>query len=133
MKLLTRNTDYAIRAVCYIAGNKKELISAKELVGALKIPRPFLRKILQRLNKSGIVRSYKGLGGGFKLALPVNKIFLTDIIEAFQGPFVLNECSFRKALCPNKKICPLKKRIDKIEGYVTAQLKSITISELLKG
>lgn len=131
MKLLTRNTDYAIRSVCYIAKSKK-LVSAQELVGTLRIPRPFLRKILQVLNKKGIVRSYKGLGGGFKLAMPANRILLTDVIEAFQGPFVLNECTFKKALCPNRKICRLKKKIDKIGERVASELKSITIDELLK-
>ena len=115
MKLITRDTDYAIRAICFIAKRKKELISASELVRCLKIPRPFLRKILQILNKKRILKSVKGKGGGFHLLFPPNKIFLLDLIRIFQGPLKLNECIFKNNVCPNIKTCRLKKRIDNIQ------------------
>lgn len=133
MKLISRNTDYAVRAVCYIARQKGEVVSAKDLVKALDIPRPFLRKILQTLNKKAILVSHKGKGGGFRLAVGVNRIFLLDLLEAFQGPFKLNECTFKKEICPNIKRCSLKKKIDSIENYVHSQLKSITIGSVLRG
>jgi Rrf2 family protein len=91
-----------------------------------------LRKILQILNKKGILKSYKGLGGGFLLARPRHKIFLLDLIEIFQGPLKLNECIFKKMVCPNTKRCVLKKKIDDIERYVISQLGSITIASLLR-
>ena len=70
MKLITRNTDYALRALCYISKNKN-IVTVNELVKKLKVPRSFMRKILQRLNKRRILVSFKGQGGGFKLrALP---------------------------------------------------------------
>ena len=56
MKLITRDTDYAIRALCFIARFKKKIVSVSELVKVLKIPRPFLRKILQTLNKKRILK-----------------------------------------------------------------------------
>lgn len=132
MKLLTRNTDYAVRAICAIASHPKEVVTATVLVRELKIPRPFLRKILQILNKKGIVRSAKGSGGGFTLARNVNDIALSDIIEAFQGPLSINECIFKKKICPNKKTCPLRKKITEIESKVETELRSITIGSLLK-
>ena len=131
MRLITRNTDYAIRALMFVAEHKEEIISVSELVKNLKIPRPFLRKILQILNKKGLLKSYKGMGGGFMLALPPNKIFLVDLIEIFQGPLKLNECIFKKRICPNTKICLLKKKIDAVERYVISELKSITVASLL--
>ena len=67
MKLITRDTDYAIRAITYMAKHKESRVSVKELVKNLKVPRPFLRKILQVLDKKGLLRSYKGKGGGFLL------------------------------------------------------------------
>lgn len=132
MKLIKRDADYAVRAICYIAKNKGRITSAAELVKELKIPRPFLRKILQILNKKKILGSLKGKGGGFDLAMSPDKIRLTDIIEAFQGPIRLNECLFRRDPCANKKVCPLKKRIDNIERYVLAELRSVTIAVLVK-
>jgi len=132
MKLITRSTDYAIRALCCIAGNKKEVISADYIVKALDMPRPFLRRILQKLNKEGILCSYKGKGGGFALAIPPKKIIITDLMKIFQGPLKLNECTFKKNICPNIKECILKKKIDEIEKEVIFSLKKITVASLLK-
>jgi Rrf2 family protein len=133
MKLISRNTDYAVRSICYIAKHADKVITADELVKSLKIPRPFLRKILQVLNRKGILESHKGAGGGFKLARKASNVYLLDLVEAFQGPFKLNECFFRRKICPGKSSCCLKKKIDSIEDMVHSQLKSITISSIMKG
>lgn len=131
MKLLTRDTDYAIRALCFIAQNKKRLISAGVLVKELKIPRPFLRKILQQLNRAGVLSSYKGKHGGFSLAKSADKIYLIDLIKIFQGPLKLNECRFKKQPCFRRKICTLKRRIDVMEKKLLSGLDDITIKSLL--
>lgn len=133
MKLLTRNTDYGIRALCFIADAKGRVVPVPELVKALKIPRPFLRKILQALTKSGFIRSYKGIGGGFELSMPADKLYIVEVAKVFQGAFNLNECFLNKKICPNRKTCPLKKKIDRIEKNVISELGSITIGQLLKG
>ena len=132
MKLITRNTDYAVRALCCIAEQKQEVISADQLVKSLKMPRPFLRKILQTLNKEGLLNSSKGKGGGFTLTISPEKITLTDVMKIFQGPLKLNECKFRKNDCPYISDCFLKKKIDEIEKEVIAKLKAITITSIIK-
>lgn len=132
VKLITRDTDYALRSICFMAKSKEKIVSVSGLVEVLKIPKPFLRKTLQILNGKGILKSYKGLGGGFKLVLPANKIFLLDLIEIFQGPFKLNECFFKKVICSNTKTCILRKKMNAIERYVLSELKSISIASLLK-
>lgn len=132
MKLINRDTDYAIRALCYLAKRTKEIVSVSELVKKLNIPRPFLRKILQILNKNRLLTSYKGAGGGFSLAKPAEKIFLPDLVKIFQGELKLNECIFKKRICPSVKICPLKEKLDTIELYVVKELKSINLASLLK-
>ena len=128
MKLITRDTDYAIRALVFIARKKKKIISVSQLVKALSIPKPFLRKILQILNKKGLLESHKGQGGGFALLRPINRIYLIDLIETFQGPIKLNECTFRKTVCPNIKTCKLKRKIDRIQKQVISELKDITLA-----
>lgn len=132
MKLITRNTDYALRALCFIAKQKGKIVSVPELVAELDIPRPFLRKILQILNKKGLLRSTKGQGGGFLLAKRPDKIFLTDLMRVFQGKFSLSECFLKKIVCPNTRVCPLRKKILKIEDYVFNELGSVTLASLLK-
>lgn len=130
MKLITRNTDYAVRALCYIAKEGKESVSAAEMVAMLKIPRPFLRKILQTLSGEGLLRSTRGQGGGFALSRPPAKILLTDLIQIFQSTIQLNECVFKKKICPHRSVCMLKKEIDAIEREVSGRLGRISIASL---
>jgi len=132
VKLITRDTDYALRAVCFIAKNKDKIVSVSTLVKELKIPKPFLRKLLQVLSKRRLLRSQRGLGGGFLLARPGDKIFLMDLMRIFQGGLRLNECFFKKMPCPNLRTCALRKKIDKIEAYVIRELKAITIQSLIR-
>ena len=131
MKLITRDTDYAVRAVAYIAARKGTVLSVAELQEALRIPRPFLRKILQALTRTGILGSRKGIGGGFELLKKPSTIRLTDIIEVFQGALTFNECLFKRKLCPNRRTCVLKKKIDAIERHIIHELRSVVMSDLL--
>ncbi len=131
MRLINRDTDYAIRAICFFAQAKEKIISVSELVKKLKIPRPFLRKILQRLNKKSILKSYKGNGGGFSLIRPANKIFLVDLIKIFQGEFQFNSCLFKKGICPDVRVCLLKQKLEQIEKHVVSELESINIKSLI--
>ena len=131
MKLINRETDYAVRALCCIAEKEGEgLVSAAKLVETLSIPRPFLRKILQTLNQKGILKSYKGVGGGFALERSPRDVHLTELIEIFQGPVEFNDCLFKKKICPNRSSCPLRARIQKIEKGVISKLKGVTIASL---
>lgn len=132
MRLITRETDYAVRALLYMARCQAETISVSELVSALKIPRAFLRRIMQSLNKEGLIESFKGKGGGFRLALPLEKIFLIDLMEKLQGPVKLNECLFKKRICPDRNRCLLKKKIDALEKEMIAKLRAITLASLVR-
>lgn len=131
MKLITRDTDYAVRALCFMARSQDEVVSVSRLVKALKIPKPFLRKLLQVLNKKKILASSKGAGGGFTLARPADRIFVVDLMKIFQGTFQLNECFFKRARCRDVHTCPLRKKIMRLEGLVKGELESITIASLL--
>jgi len=131
VKLITRNTDYAVRALCCIVQQKEEVVSVNKLVKYLGVPRPFLRKILQVLNKEGLLNSFKGKGGGFSLAMPPEKISLIKLMNIFQSPIKLNECKFKKHDCPEIKDCLLKKKIDEIEKEVLIKLETINLASII--
>lgn len=133
MKLVTRNTDYAIRAIIYIAQAKKRVIPVEELTLALKIPQPFLRRLLQVLGKKGILKSHKGKGGGFILKAAPEKIRIIEIMRIFQGKVRLVDCMLKKQVCPNTGSCILGHKLKEIEKSVLRQLESITLVSLLKG
>lgn len=130
MKLITRNTDYALRALCYMSKHDG-LVTVGQLVKKLGVPRPFMRKILQQLNKDKILGSYKGQGGGFKLKISPQKIYIVAIMRIFQGKLGLNGCFLKKDVCPNKGKCILRKKIHSIEKGVLKQLGEITIGSLV--
>ncbi len=132
MKLLTRDTDYAIRAVTCIAANHGEIHNVGELTGKLDIPRPFLRKIMQIMQHNGILESIRGKTGGFRLVADPSKISVLNLIEIFQGPFQMDQHIFKKKVCPRVKICVLKKKLDKIEASVKKELNTITMTSLIE-
>jgi len=131
VKLITRDTDYAVRALCIIARRKDKITSVDDLVSETKIPRPFLRKILQILSKKSIIKSYKGRNGGFKLLQAPEDIHFIELIKIFRGSFALNQCFLKKTICPNIKKCSLKKKIDEIEQCILKKLESITIKSIM--
>jgi Rrf2 family protein len=132
MRLINRDTDYAARALSYLARHKGVVISVSELAGALQVPRPFLRKILQILQKHGLLVSYKGIGGGCKLVKPASKVHLVELASIFQGPMELSQCVFNLKICPNRDTCVLRTKMLAIEAQVIDNLKAITIGNLNK-
>ena len=132
MKLLTKNTDYAIRALLVLASKADSYISARDIAAEQNVPYQYLRKILQQMIDNGLVVSKEGGKGGFKIKKAPSRIKVTDIIELFQGDIVFSECMFRKQLCQNRATCVLRKNIQKIEKLVTREFGVITIHGLLK-
>lgn len=132
MNLLNRDTDYAVRALIYINSSSQPLVSVSDINQDLDIPRPFLRKILQQLVNGGVLLSVKGNKGGFKLALAASRIFLTDVMEVFQGEMKLVECIFKKRVCRGKESCPLRKELKMVERDAVRKMKKITIAKLCK-
>ncbi|WP_333652544.1 RrF2 family transcriptional regulator [Dissulfurispira sp.] len=69
---ITRETDYAIRCVLHLSEAPNNVIMVDEIVKAKSIPKGFLSKILQKLAKANIVKSYRGVRGGFQIAKAPN-------------------------------------------------------------
>lgn len=132
MKLITKNTDYAVRALICLARRGEEFVSSREIAEREKIPLSFLRRILQRLAREKLIETREGAAGGVRLAIDPDRIELTRLIEIFQGEISLVECLFRKQLCPNRSRCVLRARLKKIEGLVLSELAGVTVGGLVK-
>ncbi len=105
---LTREGDYGIRSVLYLARQPYKKISfVTEIAEEYKIPRSFLAKILQKLVKAKIVRSYRGVKGGFSLARQAKDISVLDVMEAIEGKIALNLCLTDKKKCEFSRHCPV--------------------------
>ncbi len=94
---LSRKSDYALRAVRHISNLPTgKLGSINSVSEAEAIPREFLAKILKDLTRSGILVSYQGVTGGYRLAHQPKDISFLNVIEAIDGPIHLNLCTETK-------------------------------------
>jgi len=132
MKLLTKESDYAIRALLVLASNPEETISSKTIAEMEKIPLQFLRRILQTLTKAGMITTREGVNGGVRLAVKAEDIPLSKIITLYQGKIQFTECLFRKKVCHNRANCVLRHRIMAIENSVANELSAVSIGTLIK-
>ncbi|MCM8822513.1 MAG: Rrf2 family transcriptional regulator [Candidatus Omnitrophica bacterium] len=131
MKLITRNTDYAIRVLCKLA-ERRRFVSTTAISKETKVPLAFLRSILGRMIKEKIVVSKEGKNGGIRLEKSPSSINLTDIMRLFQGKVQISQCLLRKKVCPERKKCPLRKRLKEIESFIEKEFKKITVQTLTK-
>ncbi|NEX14852.1 MAG: Rrf2 family transcriptional regulator [Prosthecochloris sp.] len=131
MKVLTKNTDYAIRALLVLGTHEGEYVSARQISQQQGIPYQFLRRILQELNKNGLTTSREGAHGGVRLEKNPDAIRVRDVIEIFQGKVELSECMFRKQICANRASCVLRHEIMRIEEIVSREFGQITLGKLL--
>ncbi|MBM3706076.1 MAG: Rrf2 family transcriptional regulator [Actinobacteria bacterium] len=132
MRLITKQTDYAIRILGSMAGGSDAVHTTTELAEKLKISKPFVRAIMQKLNKERIIFSTKGKGGGFRMATEPDQISIVSLINIFQGPVKLDDCLIRKSVCPEVKTCPLKKKLQDIGCYINEEFKDLTLDKILK-
>jgi len=107
---LSRKSDYALRAVMHFAGLPKgELASIGAVAEAQSIPREFLAKILKDLTLAGILVSYQGVTGGYKLSRPPREVTFLDVIEAMDGPIKINLCvEDGNKCCEHYKSCKMR-------------------------
>ena len=131
MHFIKRETDYAIRALCYLARHPRDIVPVALLCGKSHTPRPYLRRILQTLAKAGILDSFRGKGGGFRLRKSASGIRLADVMEIFQGETDFTRCGFRNQVCPRQSTCPLRKKIKHIEKRAVIELRATTIASLI--
>ncbi len=119
---ITREGDYGIRSVLYLARQPFKKISfVNEISEEYKIPRSFLAKILQKLVKAKVVRSYRGVKGGFSLAKQARDISVLNVLEAIEGKLALNICLPDKKLCNFSRHCPVS------AVWATAQSKVVEV------
>ena len=120
-----------MRALVYIAAKAPKVVPVSGMEIKTGVSRPFLRKILQKLNRAGVLRSRKGRGGGFVLAKRPEKIFLSELISVFQGSMAQDACVFNGLLCSSHKTCRLRDRLGAVEGKMMAEIEKISLKSLM--
>lgn len=132
MKLLTKHTDYAIRALITLAENKQRYVSSREISVRQDIPYQFLRRILHELIRAKLVVSQEGGSGGFKINVNPDDISAADVISIFQGRLQLSDCLVRKHICSKRSGCVLRSEMMRIEKIMAREFHRIVLTKLLK-
>ena len=133
MDVLRRNTDYALRAMVNLASHWGQgPISTRAVSQEMDIPYQLACKLMQRLHKAKLLKSCMGPKGGFRLNREPSKIHLLEIIEAIQGPVILNRCLVDVSACVRQPSCPVSRKLAKLQRSLEEFLSGITLDELLK-
>lgn len=89
----TKAEEYGIFGMMYLVTQPKGKITPlSEISENQSVPEKFLAKIFQSLSKSGLIRSHRGVRGGFTLGRSADKITIKDVVEAIQGPYHISKC-----------------------------------------
>lgn len=132
---LSKKSDYALRAMIYLAMNyQKRTLQIKEISAKEKIPQKFLENILLTLRKVGFLNSKMGLKGGYELARSPDLITLGEVIRALDGAIAPVDCvsqmSYKK--CSEEVTCVIRSVMMDVRNAITDVLDTMTFADMCK-
>jgi Rrf2 family protein len=131
--LITRASEYAILSLIVLSKAESPMDS-ETLSHELSISKSFLAKILQALAKNNVLKSYKGVNGGFSLLIPPSEISMLKIMSSVEGkaPAVF-DCASSISDCPSDKanICSIWPFLNKLQGKIDSFLAELTLADIL--
>jgi Rrf2 family protein len=133
---ISRKIEYGLRAMIFLASQPPErTVPFKEIARRMEVPQDFLAKILKVLVEQGLARSTRGAHGGYQLSRPAREISFLDVIEAVEGPVVVNVCQDRHDACKVSRSCTMygvwklgQERM--LEVYRAATLDTLAMTDL---
>ncbi len=130
---ITLESDYALRIIGALASHSDKM-DAKALSTEVSVTPRFTLKILHKLVQGELVKSYKGVNGGYMLNKSAEDITLKTVIELIDGPIFISRCLETQEGCsmnPDKTACIYHHIFDTISIDVARKLEGITIADVL--
>lgn len=127
---ISTSSQYGLRAIVYLAKTKNKISPLKEISEKEGISFDYLEKIISKLKKTGLVKSKKGVQGGYFLAKRPKKIKIGQILNVLEGETVLVKCL--KYFCPKEKKCLAKNFWKKLNKAIDSALNSVTLADLIR-
>jgi len=129
--IVSRGADYAIRAMLDVASQSEGGRTVTEQIALRQeIPGAFLSKVVAQLTQSGLLRTQRGASGGVFLGRAAEEISLRHIVEAVQGPVVLNLCTGPYDGCSRADTCPANSLFQQIQQSLAEGLDKATLAEM---
>lgn len=131
---ITQESDYAIRALMILSTNNA-VLDASSISEKGKIPNRFLLKLLRKLCKAHIVKSYRGVNGGYLLDKQPKEINLLNVIEAIEGKIAINRCLYDQETCNASKNgkCAVHRALFNVQSKLCEELEKINFEDLKNG
>ena len=127
---ISEAASLAIHSMAILSAMDDRLLSTKEIAETLDASEAHLSKVLQRLARSGLVKSSRGPRGGFSLGKKSKEISLLDIFEAIEGPLKASDCLLKKPICRGD--CILGGLLSNVDKQVRKYLSEKTLREISK-
>ena len=106
---ITRQADYAVRAVLYLSQlGSDQRAATSQIAQEQQIPPSFLAKIVSQLSVAGLLQTSRGARGGVSLARTPDQISVLEVVEAIDGPILLNECVASNGVCQFGDSCQMR-------------------------
>lgn len=129
---ITRQADYAIRAMLYLArqdGGRRA--ATRQIAEEQQIPPSFLAKIVSQLSIAGLIHTSRGAGGGVSLARKPEDISILEVVESIDGPISLNECTFSANSCVFGENCVLRDLWCEAQAELVDRLRKTSFGEFV--
>ena len=130
--MLSKTSQYALRAVLHLARDPDTRVPAADVAAALDVPENYLSKILHALSRSGVVRSERGPRGGYRLARSPERMSVADVIVPFDPIAIESRCLLGNPRCPGSHPCAAHDRWRRVSEPVTGFFRDTSVSELLQ-
>ncbi|MBW2454041.1 MAG: Rrf2 family transcriptional regulator [Deltaproteobacteria bacterium] len=130
MVTLSSSAEYALRAMVWLAAHPSGRQTTQQIGEATGVPVAYLSKVLQSLARAKLVRSQRGLGGGFALARPAGEITALHIVDAVDGPPPAEGCPLGIAAHKGKR-CALHRTVEQALAQSRDALGMASLAELL--
>ena len=130
MLRISEAASLAMHAMVLLAKNAHRVVSTREIAGTLKVSEAHLSKVLQRLTRTGLLKSVRGPRGGFLLDGLAGDITLLQVYEAIEGPLTTRTCLFDRPIC-NGNGCILGDLLRTVNKEVSSYLSETKLSELM--
>ncbi len=130
---ITRQADYALRAMLYLARiGKDERAATRKIAEEQEIPASFLAKIISQLSIAGLIETSRGAHGGVSIKRDPKDISLLEVIEAIDGPITIEECTVDPSSCVFGDKCPIHDVFTEARKEIVRKFRESTFDKLLE-
>lgn len=129
--VLSQTAEYALRAVLWLAEHGQgDTVRVDQIARALGIPSNYLSKTLHALVKSRVLASTRGPHGGFRLAVPPERLSLIRVVAPFEDLGARRRCLLGRPECSDRNPCPVHESWKQTAERVTQFFRATTVADI---